>query len=328
MQRRSIFVRIAIIGVVITVIIAFLAMVISTSVRAEEIDRDYLLSQLVDDFFSKINYPVEDPQESDTPFEPPSFDDPVPSVVYDANLVGDDVLIPSGSLLNIDVDKWPTYNAGYDMKFDFSVPCLYMAASDGDHNSWRIFVKSFSNLYISCYYKNISFTYTDGAGRLNSISVVSSGSLYEGRHDVYYSTGSFGNGYHVYETLSWDINDYHSIYIKLEQDVTDPSLFEKLSMFFDTDQYVPPDLSEGGSYDDGYSDGKLVGYDEGYKEGYSNGLNKGQSDQVTSNPLGLFLQPVSDFMHIQLFGTIALVDIFNIILYVSLALVLIKMFAG
>lgn len=75
-------------------------------------------------------------------------------------------------------------------------------------------------------------------------------------------------------------------------------------------------------------------YDKGHTDGYNNGYNagydKGKLDGTTVdlNPISVFLEPVSAFMNIKLFGFVSLGLVFNIVLFVSLALIFIKLFAG
>lgn len=86
----------------------------------------------------------------------------------------------------------------------------------------------------------------------------------------------------------------------------------------------PDDLKA--EYDKGYDDG----YDNGHTDGYQTGYNKGKLDGTTVdlNPISIFLEPVSAFMNIKLFGFVSLGLVFNIVLFVSLALIFIKLFAG
>lgn len=84
-------------------------------------------------------------------------------------------------------------------------------------------------------------------------------------------------------------------------------------------------------YDKGYeigrNDGYLNGENVGYSNGYSDGLNKGHSEQIT-NPLTSFLEPVHRFMNTPFFGDLTYATIFNIILFVAVATIFIKMFSG
>lgn len=71
-------------------------------------------------------------------------------------------------------------------------------------------------------------------------------------------------------------------------------------------------------------------YDKGHADGYEDGYNKGKLDGTTVdlNPISIFLEPVSAFMNIKLFGFVSLGLVFNIVLFVSLAIIFIKLFAG
>lgn len=67
-------------------------------------------------------------------------------------------------------------------------------------------------------------------------------------------------------------------------------------------------------------------YDKGFKAGYDKGKLDGSP--VDLNPISVFLEPVSAFLNIKLFGFVSLGLVFNIVLFVSLALIFIKLFAG
>lgn len=84
-------------------------------------------------------------------------------------------------------------------------------------------------------------------------------------------------------------------------------------------------------YDVGFEDGLPQGYDNGYTDGeadgYNKGLSRGHSDQIT-DPVTSFLQPVHEFMNTKFFGDLTYATIFNIILFVAVATIFIKMFSG
>lgn len=90
-----------------------------------------------------------------------------------------------------------------------------------------------------------------------------------------------------------------------------------------------------GGYNSGFLDGEEAGYREGYsagssdgyEEGYVNGMNKVQSDSLT-NPVNYFLEPVHQFLNYNLFGVLSIGRVLNIVLFVSVALIFIKMFSG
>lgn len=83
--------------------------------------------------------------------------------------------------------------------------------------------------------------------------------------------------------------------------------------------------SEG--FTTGYNQGKGQGYSEGYNIGYNDGENKTLSVQLT-NPISSFLQPVHEFMNTKFFGDLTYGSIFNVVLFVAVALIFIKMFSG
>ena len=80
-------------------------------------------------------------------------------------------------------------------------------------------------------------------------------------------------------------------------------------------------------HDFGYEEGFAAGTEQGYKEGYSAGLNKGHSDNIT-NPLAVALDPVETFMTMPIFGNVTIGQFFNVVLFVLIASIFIKMFAG
>lgn len=92
--------------------------------------------------------------------------------------------------------------------------------------------------------------------------------------------------------------------------------------------YYYTDLCSGGGTCD--PDILKEEYDKGHADGYQDGYNKGKADGTTVdlNPISIFLEPVSAFMNIKLFGFVSLGLVFNIVLFVSLAIIFIKLFAG
>lgn len=79
-------------------------------------------------------------------------------------------------------------------------------------------------------------------------------------------------------------------------------------------------------YLQGFGEGNLQGYDSGYKVGHSEGYNLKVSESL--NPLSLFLSPAQDFINAPLFGNFSIGDAFSVFLFVAVALIFIKMFAG
>ena len=84
---------------------------------------------------------------------------------------------------------------------------------------------------------------------------------------------------------------------------------------------------ESAGYDSGYDSGYNAGESAGYEEGYNNGLQKGMSEVVV-NPFVALLNPIDDFINMPLFGDFTLGSFISVVLFVSLAIIFLKMFAG
>ena len=85
-------------------------------------------------------------------------------------------------------------------------------------------------------------------------------------------------------------------------------------------------------YDTGYDSGRNYGYNLGYNSGYDIGYSYGRNSQISEglfkNPLDVFLQPISNFLNTDIFGSFSIGDGFTIAFFVMIALIFIKMFAG
>lgn len=72
------------------------------------------------------------------------------------------------------------------------------------------------------------------------------------------------------------------------------------------------------AYNNGYEKGEQTGYNNGYSEGAKNGFN----------PIGMIINPVAQFFSIPMFGNFAIGDFFTVALFVSVALIFLRIFAG
>lgn len=72
------------------------------------------------------------------------------------------------------------------------------------------------------------------------------------------------------------------------------------------------------SYENGYKKGEEAGYNNGYSEGAKEGFN----------PIGMIINPVAKFFSVPLFGNFAIGDFFTVALFVSVALIFLRIFAG
>lgn len=85
------------------------------------------------------------------------------------------------------------------------------------------------------------------------------------------------------------------------------------------------DATDSG-YDIGYSDGLEEGKQQGYDLGYSTGYSKGSDG--TFNPVGMIINPVAQFLSTPLFGNFSIGSFFTVALFVSVALIFLRIFAG
>lgn len=98
--------------------------------------------------------------------------------------------------------------------------------------------------------------------------------------------------------------------------------------------FKPSTLFDSG-FNTGYNEGYDVGYDKGldnaddaaFDRGYASGYNAAQTDKL-SNPLSFFIDPVQQFLDMKLFGVISLGSILSIALFILVAVIFLKIFAG
>ena len=94
------------------------------------------------------------------------------------------------------------------------------------------------------------------------------------------------------------------------------------------------DAGESAGYDQGYDNGYTAGvndsegdYQEGYNKGYTIGKDAGLATQL-GNPISAFIQPAEEFLNMKIFGTISIGDIINVMLFIAVGLIFLKIFAG
>lgn len=76
----------------------------------------------------------------------------------------------------------------------------------------------------------------------------------------------------------------------------------------------------------GYQEGFDGGYTQGFNEGYTEGINDAQNNSF--NPIGMIMEPVATLLGTKLFGNFSIGSFFTVALFVAIALIFIKMFAG
>lgn len=92
-------------------------------------------------------------------------------------------------------------------------------------------------------------------------------------------------------------------------------------------------IKQTNGFDLGYSRGYQAGFEDGtkrsdgYEAGVADGIDAGLSQQL-KNPIEFLLKPVQEFLNMKLFGVISLGSFVAIGLFVLIAVIFIKMFAG
>lgn len=85
----------------------------------------------------------------------------------------------------------------------------------------------------------------------------------------------------------------------------------------------------GKGYDKGYEDGlnDNTSYNVGWSAGHTAGRNEALTEGLT-NPVVYILQPVSTFLDTKLFGVVSIGQMLSVALFVMIAVIFLKMFAG
>lgn len=78
--------------------------------------------------------------------------------------------------------------------------------------------------------------------------------------------------------------------------------------------------------DKGFQNGHEAGKTEGYEEGFEKGYNAGSGGQF--NPVTFVLEPIHQFLEMKIAGNFSIGSFLAIGLFVALALIFLKMFAG
>jgi hypothetical protein len=84
-------------------------------------------------------------------------------------------------------------------------------------------------------------------------------------------------------------------------------------------------------YNNGVSDGYDSGYDSGLHTGYDSGFSSGYNTALTDglkNPVSFIIDPVREFLNAPLFGVVSVGSVLTVALFVLVAIMFIKMFAG
>lgn len=143
----------------------------------------------------------------------------------------------------------------------------------------------------------------------------------------------------VYCTLE-DLFDagFASGYQDGQKEVNKEAYDEGYSAGYDTGHQDGLSVGETSGYNKGFSAGKEQGITEGYNSGYEvgkvDGYELGYADGIdtgfasNSSVITYFLAPVATFMEMKLFGVVSLNAVFSVVLFVFIATIFIKLFAG
>lgn len=124
---------------------------------------------------------------------------------------------------------------------------------------------------------------------------------------------------------------YHSLYTGYIRNGIDEFLVFKTCPVFSSGNCSPDDLKA--EYDKGHSDGFASGKNEGLIEGEDIGYNKGfvagqNSVDPFPNPVSYLIEPIISFLNIKFFDTLTLGGVLSVGIFVMVAVMFIKLFAG
>ena len=139
-----------------------------------------------------------------------------------------------------------------------------------------------------------------------------------------YFTSKFSRGLWSYipsgELILLNSSTRNANYLSIQ---SEPSVTANSLLFWYTFHEIATKVSstpwDFSLYDEGYSNGYHNGYHNGYDSGASQGL---------TNPLLFFITPIDSFLSTNLFGSVSIGDIISVVLFVFVALIFLKMFAG
>lgn len=86
------------------------------------------------------------------------------------------------------------------------------------------------------------------------------------------------------------------------------------------------EISYSSIYEVWYDKGLEVSYQTGYENGYDKGYS--EASKTTFNPIGMIIEPVATFFNTPMFGEFSIGSFFVVALFVSVAIIFLKIFAG
>lgn len=86
------------------------------------------------------------------------------------------------------------------------------------------------------------------------------------------------------------------------------------------------EISYTSVYEVWYDKGVEVSYETGYNDGYNKGYS--EASRTTFNPIGMIITPVATFFNTPMFGEFSIGSFFVVALFVAIAIIFLKIFAG
>lgn len=209
-------------------------------------------------------------------------------------------------LNNVDLNRWSTGGDWHIIRFPFLITVPY-GTNYSSFCQWIAFEISSERVAIS-----YNIVYDD---------------ISDWTEEDVYRSNEYGWLEYHYRIITLDTYVPRSFYLFLKEFAEELYVDEIYENGYDVGYGEGYSVGDTDGYSRGYSVGDTDGYSRGHTVGYSEGLNKGHSDSI-SNPISSFLEPVHQFMNTPFFGTLTFASIFNIVLFVLLAIIFIKMFAG
>lgn len=168
---------------------------------------------------------------------------------------------------------------------------------------------------------------------ISGIFFPSAGVFYQGTYSSSYLSSSVASSHFLYTQVVFVPKIFSPLYGSSDLISAFEANCEEYGHII---EFYSPDIAYNNGYTAGYDDGYYsgdydlgytAGHTAGYNEGYSSGYNVSQSVGLT-NPITVILDPVHSFLDTNLFGNFSIGSAFTVALFVMVAVMFVKMFAG
>lgn len=212
-------------------------------------------------------------------------------------------------------DYFQIYSYCYSFDFDYLI---------GKGVSFPLSVNSSitSSTYIYDFFSCCSLNFVSSSAYRNSVY----SSYYYGQnvYNLNDTTNAYNAGYNAGYSAG-DADGYSRGFTTGKQE----GLSEGYNNGYDVGLKAGETEGYGKGYDKGYEDGlnDNTSYDTGWASGHTAGRNEALTEGLT-NPVVYILQPVSTFLDTKLFGVVSIGQMLSVALFVMIAVIFLKMFAG